>query len=155
MRKTFKKKQKGVNPLFAFILNPRVIISGLIALFGITLYFKFFKKKQENNEVGNKPPEEVQRELDKITLRKDVQTAGYDLSRYIGYIYPWYDPRRYTEEDDLIRKVLKYQVRNFKLLEKIYFFYTKRNLRSDVLQKLDIPMLQDVRNHYKKYGIIL
>jgi hypothetical protein len=125
------------------------------------------KSKVQNNEIigenqviENLNPETRQNRADKITLNKGVQNAAADLAHHLGTKYSdtgnWYDflnPRGWTENDDKVLEILKYQVRNYHLLEKLYFevYSKRRNLKDDVNKLLDVKQLVQLKEYYKKY----
>lgn len=119
--------------------------------------------KGENQVIDNINPIKRQESANTITIDKGVQTSASDLAHHLGTKYSdtgnWYDifnPRGWTENDKKVLEILKYQVRNIHLLEKLYFeVYTKRrNLKDDVNKLLDAKELSELKTFYKKYNKI-
>lgn len=117
--------------------------------------------KGENQMLDNVNPETRTNNANKITTNKAIQNAAADLAHNLGTKYSdtgnWWDifnPRGWTENDAEVLKILKYQVRNYHLVERLYFeVYSKRhNLKDDVNKLLDAKELADLKTYYKKYG---
>jgi hypothetical protein len=119
--------------------------------------------KGENQVIENVNPETRTLKANAITTNVAVQNAAADLAHHLGTKYSdtgnWYDifnPRGWTENDKKVLEVLKYQVRNYHLVERLYFeVFTKRhNLKDDVNKLLDSAQLVQLKEYYKKYGKI-
>ncbi|WP_220761838.1 hypothetical protein [Flavobacterium sp. UMI-01] len=117
--------------------------------------------KGENQLVDNVNPIVRTQNANQITLDKGVQNAAADLAHHLGVKYSdaghWYDflnPRGWTENDAEVLRILKYQVRNYHLVERLYYeVYTKRrNLKDDVNKLLDSKELSELKNYYKQYN---
>ena len=122
------------------------------------------KKEEIKGEVQvleNVNPETRKSNADKITTRTDVQNAASDLAHHLGTKYNdagnWYDflnPRGWTENDKQVLKILKYQVYNFHLLNRLYYevYSKRRNLKDDVNKLLDTPQLVELKEYYKQHN---
>lgn len=117
--------------------------------------------KGENQIIENVNPETRAIKANAITTNIAVQNASADLAHHLGTKYSdtgnWYDifnPRGWTENDKKVMEILKYQVRNYHLVERLYFeVHTKRhNLKDDVNKLLDASELVQLKEYYKKYG---
>lgn len=140
--------------------NPLVIVASLLGLlFGLWLFFDWRKKKKEEAEKANPANESLVTDPLKPKSTTDavwesVKNSTRDIAHNMGYIYSWYDPRRWSENDAKVAEILKYQVYNLSHMEKLYYeYYAKgRNLKSDIYASLDGSNLQDVKEFYKKKG---
>lgn len=136
------------------------------------LYRYFMDQSQKTNEkkeeikgevqlLENVNPETRKINSDKITTNVGIQNAAADLSHHLGTKYSdagnWWDflnPRGWTENDKEVLRILKYQVRNFHLVNRLYYeVYSKRkNLKDEVNRLLDTKQLVELKEYYKKYG---
>lgn len=71
------------------------------------------------------------------TTNQDRQIAK-SIYHHLGYAYSWYDPRRWTENDEDVYLLLKNMQPIRKGVQVAYFVYSAgRNLKDDLLKVLD------------------
>jgi len=125
-----------------------VILGFLFVLPIIQRYYQDAQQKGSanilDNEVKdlknqNKTPQTQQIALDKITRRVDVQTIARNLAHHLGTIYSFYDPRHWSENDELAYKELAKikQPTTVTLVSQCYFLLTGEKLIDDVKRLLD------------------
>lgn len=125
-------------------------------------YAKFNEVKQEiqnnTNYQENQNPTIAQNKADKITVRKDVQSAAKKLAHDLGTKYSdknswwsWIDPRGWTENDKSVADTLLYQRNNYSLLKRLYneIYTNNRSLTDDVFSLLDENELKRVQAKLK------
>lgn len=146
-------------------------VNWLYILIGILLFFPLFRyiKKQlelntEQNALLNKDASFSQnsnvltqtQKADKITKRKDIQSAANQIAIYLGTRYSdknaWYsfiDPRGWTEEDTKVADLVIKQRLNYSLLKRLYFecYSNSRNLSDDLISLLDPDQLARVQKY--------
>lgn len=165
------KNRSQLDGFFDWIKTNWIFVLG--ALLIVPLVYRYLKDqvqlnklqnediKGENQVIDNVNPVIRETNANAITTRVDVQNAASELAHHLGTKYSdtgnWYDifnPRGWTENDVEVLKILKYQVNNFHLVEKLYFqVYTKRkNLKDDVNKLLDSKELADLKAYFKKHG---
>lgn len=74
------------------------------------------------------------------TAKDHYKNIALNLAHHLGTKYDWYDPRRWTENDQKVYDILKNITRNdFRIVSKLYFeVYAKgRNLSADLASMLD------------------
>jgi hypothetical protein len=150
------------------------ILIGLIVIFPIIRfiirqYQKFnslqVELDEKNTEVvkgktflENQNPVVAQNKADKITVRKDVQSAAKQLAHDLGTKYSdknswwdWLDPRGWTENDKKVADTLLYQRYNYTLLKRLYneVYTNSRNLTDDLFALLDKNELKRVQAKLK------
>ena len=111
-----------------------LIISG-IALTGIVSYI-IYKKIKNKSQVttGIKAVQTGNVKTLGINIPDIANQIGIDL----GYAYPIYDPRHWTENDTAVKEsVLKVPKPLIPTLTKAYYTKYKRNLIDDLQSKLD------------------
>jgi len=122
---------------------------------------KIEEVKGEVQVLENVNPQTRKENSDKITTNVAIQNAAADLAHHLGTKYSdagnWYDflnPRGWTENDKEVLRILKYQVRNFHLVNRLYYevYSKRRNLKDDVNKLLDTPQLVELKEYFKKYG---
>lgn len=110
--------------------------------------------EKEVNYAENQNPQIQQTKADKITTRKDIQTAAQELSHHLGTKYSdtdswWsiFNPRGWTENDKQVADILIKQRLNYNLLKQLYYtcYSNSRDLTADVLKLLDKSELARVR----------
>jgi len=89
-------------------------------------------------EVITANPRLLNEELNKITTDKALHTVATELFHHLGYAYPLYDPRRWSENDEAIFLLLnQFSEVPYELIQ-LYFVVSKgRHLRTDCLKVLD------------------
>lgn len=115
-------------------------------------------ENQENqnnvNYIQNQNPVIAQNKADKITTRKDVQSAAKQLAHDLGTKYSdknswwsWLDPRGWTENDKKVADTLLYQRYNFHHLKRLYneVYTNNRVLTDDLFALLDESELKRVQ----------
>ena len=104
----------------------------------------------------NQNPIVAQSKADKITTRKDIQSAANDLAHHLGTKYSdknsfwdFFNPKGWSENDSAAAQILIKQRLNFKLLERLYYnvYSNSRSLRDDVLKLLDERELKKVQKY--------
>lgn len=89
-------------------------------------------------EVINSNPNLLKQELQKITMDVTIHVVAQEIYHHLGYAYPWYDPRRWTENDEAVFKLLRQYAYIPDELIQCYFVVSKgRHLRSDLVKVLD------------------
>lgn len=85
-------------------------------------------------------------------LKADAVSLAHHLGTRAGS--SWWNIDTWTENDDEIEAILKRQVHNFKIIERLYFMaYTEsRNLTNDILKYLDKSNLTRVRAFWAQYN---
>lgn len=96
------------------------------------------KDELEALEIITANPQLLNDELNKITTDTAYHTIASELFHHLGYAYSWYDPRRWTENDEAVYLLLKqFDFVPYELIQ-CYFIVSKgRHLRSDVMKVLD------------------
>ena len=106
----------------------------------------------------NQNPVVAQNKADKITVRKDVQSAAKQLAHELGTKYSdknsswsWIDPRGWTENDKKVADILLYQRYNYWLLKRLYYevYTNSRSLTDDIFSLLDENELKRVQAKLK------
>lgn len=96
------------------------------------------KDQLEALEVINSNPNLLSQELQKITMDVTIHVAAQEIYHHLGYAYAWYDPRRWTENDEAVFNILKQYAYIPDELIQCYFVVSKgRHLRSDLVKVLD------------------
>jgi hypothetical protein len=139
-------------------LNIQTAIGSLALIFGITLYIQW--RKKQNEEDPNDPANvnsitsALKPHTVSVSLWNSIVSSSDSLAHHLGTKYPSYDPRSWTENDKEVMKILRFQVKNFIHLEKIYFASSApgRNLKNDVVKLLDSSELTELKSFYAKYG---
>lgn len=85
-------------------------------------------------------------------LKADTIALVHNLGTRAGS--SWYNVDTWTENDAEVEKILKRQVHNYKVIERLYFMaYTEsRNLTNDILKYLDKTNLTRVRAFWAQYN---
>jgi hypothetical protein len=169
----YKKKPSQIDGFFIWIKSNALTLIGFLLV--APLLYRYLRDqsqltKIQNNEIKgenqikeNVDPDTRQLNANKITSNVGVQNSALELSHHLGTKYSdagnWYDifnPRGWTENDKKVLEILKYQVRNYHLVEKLYFeIYSKRrNLKDDVNKLLDNKQLEELKLYYNKYNTI-
>lgn len=164
------KNRSDLDGFFNWVRTNWIVVLGL--LLGVPFVYRYMKDqvqitkvqndeiKGENQVLENINPVTRASAADKITTNKGVQSAAADLAHHLGTKYNdtgnWYDilnPRGWFENDDKVLSILKYQVNNYHLVERLYFevYSKRRNLKDDVNKLLDAPELVQLKEYYKKY----
>lgn len=153
----YKKSTKAVHSaFFEFIKEYWYILAGLIVV--IPYLFRFIRDqgiqdlaKQEEidtktNTIVNANPINEKVNRDNITKTisptraKIVQQVSHNVAHYLGFIYPWYDPRSWSEDDEQV--YLEFKKITVSELQKVKELYYKvdaagRNLEDDCRAVLD------------------
>lgn len=100
----------------------------------------------EKKKVALSNPSEKSKIIAKITTRPDLIEASQSLAHHLGTKYGWYNPKSWTENDKKVYDILKYQIRNLKILSKLYYEVDapNRNLKDDVYSYLDSAQLKNL-----------
>ena len=167
----YNKSRSSVDGFIDWIKTNWVVVLGVLVI--VPLAYRYLKDQIQLSKVQNEEikgenqvieyvnPETRKQTANKITTRVDVQNAAADLAHHLGTKYSdtgnWYDifnPRGWTENDKEVIAILKYQVRNIHLVERLYFevYSKRRNLKDDVNKLLDSTELAQLKEYYKKYG---
>ena len=110
---------------------------------------------KEQNFIANQDEPTLNFNLNKITKRKDIQTAAKDLAHHLGTKYSdknswydWLDPQGWTENDNEVENILMRQRKNYGLLVLLYKQVTNnRSLSNDIRMYLDSENLNRIRKH--------
>lgn len=131
-----------------FLKNNWLVVLGCILAYPlITSYMRSQEAKDKVRasddelkqlEFISSNPKLLQTALDEITLNKTYQSVAKEIYHHLGYAYSWYDPRRWSENDEEIYKLL----RQFEYIpvevSDCYFIVSKgRMLRNDLMKVLD------------------
>lgn len=161
--KTIYKKSTHKGAFFDN-LEPKKVLSFLMLIAGIYLLFKWVKKS--NTDFSTVDPQNPQNEdvkADTIKPRsvlpqtwERVKEDTRKIVHHLGVNYPWYDPRKWTENDKEVALLLMQQRQNIKFVEDLYYkVYTQnRNLKNDAYKLLDKTQLNQVIAYYKSKGSI-
>jgi hypothetical protein len=140
------------------------VLIGLFLFFPVFRYVRKQLKKnkeqmdqilKEQNFIANQDEPTLNFNLNKITKRKDIQTAAKDLAHHLGTKYSdkntwydWLDPQGWTENDNEVENILMRQRKNYGLLVLLYKQVTNnRSLSNDIRMYLDNENLNRVRKH--------
>lgn len=159
----------------------KVFLWLLLAVLCIPLFqwaYKLIKKAQMSAEtqqleadktkqyVENQNPQVLQKKLDKITIRKDIQSDAKLIAHHLGTLYndtpdalkswynpftwDWIKPRGWTENDEAAAVVLQRQRANYTKLALCYYQITNsHNLSYDLNKLLDDDVKARVRRFLK------
>jgi hypothetical protein len=165
------KNRSQLDGFFNWVKTNWVVVLGMLLV--VPLLYRYLKDqaqitKVQNNEIKgenqvleNINPETRTNNANKITADKGIQNAAAELAHHLGTKYSdtgnWYDIfnfRGWTENDTEVLRILKYQVRNYHLVERLYFevYSKRRNLKDDVNKLLDAKELVQLKEYFKKYG---
>ena len=159
---TYKKSSRST--AFFDNLEPKKVLSFILLIAGVYLLYKWFRKS--NVDPTTEDPQNPQNEdvkADSIKP-KSVPNATWErvkedtrkIAHHMGVNYPWYDPRRWTENDKETAMLLMQQRPNIRFVEDLYYkVYTQnRNLKNDAYKLLDKTQLNQVIAYYKSKGSI-
>lgn len=116
----------------------------LVALFVVGLVF--IVKKKLKTDKGEDEKDVIVNEVLEVQRIKDVVAKGHyktlalQLAENMGTAYDWFDPRRWTENDDKIFELLQgITPKDFKIVSELYRkVYAKgSNLSEDLAKHLD------------------
>lgn len=114
------------------------------------------RQEKEVKLTENQNPVIQQTKADKITTRKDVQTAAQELAHHLGTKYSdagnWWDflnPRGWTENDKKVADIVITQRYNYNLLKQLYYecYSNSRDLTTDILKLVDASELARIRKY--------
>lgn len=164
-RKTYKTAKNYKFWRFSNIWAWIAVLVIIILMFPLYRYIrKQHQKNVEQKEATekdlsyqeNQNPQIQQSKADKITTRKDIQTAAQELAHHLGTKYSdtdsWlsiFNPRGWTENDRAVAQILITQRNNYHLLKQLYYtcYSNSRDLTADVLKLLDKSELALVRKY--------
>lgn len=144
------------NAFMEFIKKYWMWIAGLFILYPYIVAFMRRKNLQDDVkasadeiirlEAVNANPVTQNSELQNITTNTSHHNIARDIYHHTGYMYPWWDPRRWTENDEAIFLLL----RNFNpipnsIIESYYVISTGRNLRTDLQAVLDTQYYRQLK----------
>lgn len=119
-------------------MNPKIktyaYIGGSVLALGLAYYaYRKIKNKAEVNAAVKNVSTGTITKLG-INIPSIAKQIGIDL----GYAYPAWDPRRWSENDNAVKtSVLKVPKPLIKTLASEYYKIYKRNLQQDLQEKLD------------------
>ncbi|MDW8347135.1 MAG: hypothetical protein RML94_09285 [Bacteroidia bacterium] len=85
------------------IINRLIIVSSAVAAFFV---FKSISNKIKQKQEVKKTEEKLSSLVVVNGKRYNPQLIAEDIRNKLGLSYPWYDPRRWTEEDNYVRDLL-------------------------------------------------
>jgi hypothetical protein len=157
-QKKVTQNQGENSPFFEFLIKYWFILVALI--FAVPYVFRFIREQGiknleqdeklqvEQNQVLNANPNNettARQNITKLTgvsssRGKELAQISHNLAHYLGFIYPMWDPRSWTEDDELIylefRKMKQTEIQTVKNL---YYSVDApgRNLQDDCRKVLD------------------
>lgn len=159
-KKDIKEAQNLLSPII------KVILWIVVIILAFPLY-RYIMNQLAKNQVAADKNDKIQKYLslqdpatkqaiaNKITTRKDVQTASTQLAHHLGTKYSdnplsdwwsWLYPSGWTENDGEVCKILINQQKNYSYLQKLYnqVDTNSRDLSTDILNLLDSSELKKV-----------
>src|SRR5690606_8148407 len=113
MRSRTQKKGSPVQNVLDFLQKNWIVILGAIVAYPLIVRLmrmaeakdKLAEVEAEKKEleVINASPETQTQELNNITSNTGYHEAAKNLAHHLGFIYPWYDYRRWSENDKIGR----------------------------------------------------
>ena len=133
--------------------EPKNLIYLALCILLVFPLYRYVRKQIDKNkeQTQNLEIEQKKRDMEnptsqlvaatKITPDNNLHAITKNIAHHLGFIYDWYDPRSWTENDlDCFNQFLKLKNRSeLKLVVKLYFevYAVGRNLQLDCQKVLD------------------